>query len=170
MVIVGKDAYGHVALKGAEAITPSILQPGTPSKSDPLGQKGMVGWKTYHKAFIANQLWMARQRSLYSTVRYNWALVIFKRPVILTAYWMNCRYQYVCEGHCRLAAMPFFIAYPFLNQTLTPPFGPRDGAVMAKVNIHNLSDNELRDQALMLGVAFQTTSQPRACAKSWRKC
>jgi N4-gp56 family major capsid protein len=29
-------------------------------KSDPLGQKGIVGWKTYHKSFIANQAWMAR--------------------------------------------------------------------------------------------------------------
>lgn len=60
IIYVSKDAYGHVALKGAEAMTPSVLNPGTPSKSDPLGQMGYVGWKTYHKAFIANEAWMCR--------------------------------------------------------------------------------------------------------------
>jgi len=60
VIFSGKDAYGHVALKGAEAITPYIINPGDIDKSDPLGQKGMVAWKTYHKSFIANQAWMAR--------------------------------------------------------------------------------------------------------------
>jgi N4-gp56 family major capsid protein len=60
VVYVGKDAYGHVALKGAEAISPTIINPGQVDKSDPLGQKGIVGWKTYHKSFIANQAWMCR--------------------------------------------------------------------------------------------------------------
>lgn len=60
VVYVGKDAYGHVALKGAEAISPTIINPGQIDKSDPLGQKGFVGWKTYHKSFIANQAWMCR--------------------------------------------------------------------------------------------------------------
>ena len=60
VVYVAKDAYGHVALKGAEAMTPTIINPGQLDKSDPLGQKGVVGWKTYHKAFIANQSWMCR--------------------------------------------------------------------------------------------------------------
>ena len=60
VIFVGKDAYGHVALKGAEAISPTIINPGQADKSDPLGQKGLVGWKTYHKSFIANQAWIAR--------------------------------------------------------------------------------------------------------------
>jgi len=60
IIYAGKDAYGHVALKGAEAMTPTIINPGQLDKSDPLGQKGIVGWKTYHKSFIANQAWMAR--------------------------------------------------------------------------------------------------------------
>jgi N4-gp56 family major capsid protein len=60
VVYCAKDAYGHVALKGAEAMSPSIINPGQLDKSDPLGQKGMVGWKTYHKAFIANQSWLCR--------------------------------------------------------------------------------------------------------------
>ena len=41
-------------------MSPTIINPGQLDKSDPLGQKGMVGWKTYHKAFIANQSWMCR--------------------------------------------------------------------------------------------------------------
>ena len=56
IVYIAKDAYGHVALKGAEAMSPTIINPGQLDKSDPLGQKGMVGWKTYHKCFIANHL------------------------------------------------------------------------------------------------------------------
>lgn len=60
IVYVGKEAYGHVALKGPEAIAPMIRNPGTIDSSDPLGQKGSVGWKTYHKAMILNQAWMVR--------------------------------------------------------------------------------------------------------------
>ncbi|KKL70933.1 hypothetical protein LCGC14_2099990, partial [marine sediment metagenome] len=30
------------------------------SKSDPLGQRGYVGWKTWHAIVILNQVWMAR--------------------------------------------------------------------------------------------------------------
>ncbi|MEE4109096.1 MAG: N4-gp56 family major capsid protein [Halieaceae bacterium] len=60
VVYVGKDAYGHVALKGANAIRPMIRNPGTIDSSDPLGQKGSVGWKTYHKAMILNQAWLCR--------------------------------------------------------------------------------------------------------------
>jgi N4-gp56 family major capsid protein len=36
------------------------LNPGTPSKSDPLGQVGFVGWKTYFAAKILNENWIAR--------------------------------------------------------------------------------------------------------------
>jgi N4-gp56 family major capsid protein len=68
VVYVGKDAYGHVALKGAEAITPTIINPGQVDKSDPLGQKGIVGWKTYHKSFIANQAWMCRLECAASVI------------------------------------------------------------------------------------------------------
>lgn len=60
VVYVAKEAYGVVPLKGANAITPSVINPGTPSKSDPLGQKGFVGWKTYFAAVRLNEAWMAR--------------------------------------------------------------------------------------------------------------
>lgn len=56
----GKDAYGTVPLRGMGAVSPSIIRPGTISKSDPLGQRGYVGWKTWFVAVILNQLWMSR--------------------------------------------------------------------------------------------------------------
>lgn len=60
LVYIGKESYGLVPLKGAKAITPSVINPGTISKSDPLGQLGYVGWKTYFEAVILNESWMAR--------------------------------------------------------------------------------------------------------------
>lgn len=60
ILIFGQDAFGQVPLKGKEAITPYVLQPGTPSKSDPMAQRGYVSWKTWYAAVILNDLWMCR--------------------------------------------------------------------------------------------------------------
>lgn len=60
MLFIGRDAYGIVPLRGQGAISPTILRPGVRDKSDPLGQRGYVGWKTWHTAVILNQVWMAR--------------------------------------------------------------------------------------------------------------
>jgi N4-gp56 family major capsid protein len=60
VVIIAKHAFGLVPLKGAKAITPTVLNPGTPSKSDPLGQIGFVGWKSWFAATILNETWMSR--------------------------------------------------------------------------------------------------------------
>lgn len=54
----GKDAYGLIALKGKYAITPIVINP-VPSKSDPLGQRGSVSWKTMQTTVILNDAWMA---------------------------------------------------------------------------------------------------------------
>ena len=54
-----RDAYGIVALKGQYAITPVVINP-TPTKSDPLGQRGSMGWKTMQTAVILNDAWMCR--------------------------------------------------------------------------------------------------------------
>jgi N4-gp56 family major capsid protein len=54
----GKDAYGIVALKGKFAIVPIVINP-VPSKSDPLGQRGSVSWKTMQTTVILNDAWMA---------------------------------------------------------------------------------------------------------------
>ena len=60
IVIIAKEAYGLCPLKGSEAIKPIVLNPGTPSKSDPLGQVGYVGWKTWFAAVRLNEAWMCR--------------------------------------------------------------------------------------------------------------
>lgn len=60
VIFIAKEAYGLVPLKGKNSITPTVLNPGTPSKSDPLGQVGFVGWKTYFAAKILNENWIAR--------------------------------------------------------------------------------------------------------------
>ena len=60
ILFFGQDAFAQVPLKGEEAITPMVLNPGTPSKSDPMAQRGYVSWKSYYAAVILNDLWMAR--------------------------------------------------------------------------------------------------------------
>lgn len=62
-VVVGQEAWGTVPLKGKEAIAPMILNPNTPRGGDPLGQRGSVGWKTWHTAVVLNQAWMVRIES-----------------------------------------------------------------------------------------------------------
>lgn len=58
LLILAKNAAATVALKGASAITPTVINP-SPTKSDPLGQRGYIGWKTYSTAVILNDAWMA---------------------------------------------------------------------------------------------------------------
>lgn len=59
ILIVAQDSYGIVALKGKFAITPIVVNP-KPSDSDPLGQRGHVGWKAYQGAAILNDAWLVR--------------------------------------------------------------------------------------------------------------
>jgi len=60
MIFVAQNAVACVPLKGRGAIEPSIINPGTKSASDPLGQRGYVGWKTWFASLITNQAWIAR--------------------------------------------------------------------------------------------------------------
>lgn len=60
VIFIAKESYGLVPLKGEGAITPTVLNPGKPSKSDPLGQLGFVGWKTYFACVRLNEAWMKR--------------------------------------------------------------------------------------------------------------
>lgn len=60
IVIFGKDAFGQTTLRGANAITPMVLNPGEPRGGDPLGQRGTVGWKTYFAGVRLNESWMVR--------------------------------------------------------------------------------------------------------------
>lgn len=59
VIFLAPDAFGVVPLKGANAMTPMVVNP-KPAAGDPLGQRGTVGWKTYFTAVILNQAWIAR--------------------------------------------------------------------------------------------------------------
>lgn len=59
ILFLGKDAYGIVPLKGANAVTPMVVNP-KPSDSDPLAQRGHVSWKSMQKAVILQDAWMVR--------------------------------------------------------------------------------------------------------------
>ena len=54
-----REAYGLVPLKGAQAITPMVVNR-KPSHSDPMAQRGYVSWKTYFTCVRLNETWMAR--------------------------------------------------------------------------------------------------------------
>jgi N4-gp56 family major capsid protein len=60
ILIFGKEAYGTVALRGMGSVEPSIIPVGQKTKDDPLGQRGYIGWKTWHVCKILNEAWMAR--------------------------------------------------------------------------------------------------------------
>lgn len=60
LVVVGMDSFATVALRGANAMTPMVLNPGVPRGGDPLGQRGTVGWKTYFAGLRLNEAWMYR--------------------------------------------------------------------------------------------------------------
>ncbi len=59
-ILVGKDAYSTVNLAGTgNGLTPVVVNP-KPSDSDPLGQRGYVGFKMYATAAILNDAWITR--------------------------------------------------------------------------------------------------------------
>lgn len=60
VIYIAKEAFGCVPLRGEGAIHPMVLNPGIPSKSDPLGQRGYVSWKTYFVALVLNDAWLVR--------------------------------------------------------------------------------------------------------------
>jgi len=59
ILIVARDAYGIVPLKGKNATSIMVSNP-RPQSGDPLAQRGTVGWKAMQTAVILNDLWMAR--------------------------------------------------------------------------------------------------------------
>lgn len=56
----GREAWGTVALRGMGSVEPSIIPPNQKTKDDPLGQRGYIGWKTWHTSVVLNENWMAR--------------------------------------------------------------------------------------------------------------
>lgn len=57
VVYISREYYGVCPLAGKGMVKPTVLNPGTPSKSDPLGQRGYVSWKTWWAATILNEAW-----------------------------------------------------------------------------------------------------------------
>ena len=59
-LVVAESAWGQVALKGMNAITPRIIRSGDISHANPLGMFGYVGASTWFNAVRLNDAWMAR--------------------------------------------------------------------------------------------------------------
>jgi N4-gp56 family major capsid protein len=59
ILIFGRDAYGIVPLKGKSSMTPMVVNP-KPAASDPLAQRGTVGWKLWTATVILQDAFMAR--------------------------------------------------------------------------------------------------------------
>lgn len=67
IIYLGMDAYALTPLKAAGgpsqgnmAVKPIVINPSNVDKSDPLGQRGYVGWKAWFNAVRLNETWMAR--------------------------------------------------------------------------------------------------------------
>ena len=59
ILFFARDAYGIVAFKGKNSMTPMVVNPHA-SDSDPLAQRGHVGWKGYSATVILNDFWLVR--------------------------------------------------------------------------------------------------------------
>lgn len=63
IICVARDAYGTVRLQGMKSVGIKVVQP-KPSHSQPLGQKGYVGWITWYASAILSEQWIARLECL----------------------------------------------------------------------------------------------------------
>jgi N4-gp56 family major capsid protein len=59
VIVVGEDAWGQLALRGANSMDITWLPPGVKDKSDPTGQRGYAGATFYMDSLVLNQGWMA---------------------------------------------------------------------------------------------------------------
>jgi len=59
MIVCGEDAWGQVALRGGNALSPTYIPPGQKTKDDPLGQRGFIGASFYMNCVRLNEGWMA---------------------------------------------------------------------------------------------------------------
>lgn len=59
ILILGRDAFGLVPLKGKSSMTPMVVNP-KPAAGDPLAQRGTVGWKLWTGTVILQDAFMAR--------------------------------------------------------------------------------------------------------------
>jgi len=59
-LMFGREAFGAVPLRGADAAMVKVLNAGEARGGDPLGQRGSVGWRMYYSALILNENWLQR--------------------------------------------------------------------------------------------------------------
>ena len=59
-IIIGESAWGQVALKGMNAITPTMLSSKLINHANPSGMFGYVGGNTWFNAVRLNEAWMLR--------------------------------------------------------------------------------------------------------------
>lgn len=59
-LVVAEDAWGQVALKGFNSLTPVVLKASDKNHANPLGQFGYVGAQTWFNAVRLNEAWMCR--------------------------------------------------------------------------------------------------------------
>ena len=60
VIYIAGDCAAVTPLKGANALTPFVKNPGESREGDQLGQRGWIGWKSYFAALILSQVWIAR--------------------------------------------------------------------------------------------------------------
>lgn len=64
IIYLAKDAWATVPLRGSKGmgapIAATLIPVGKPTKDDPLGQRGVVGWKSWWAAVILNDAWLVR--------------------------------------------------------------------------------------------------------------
>lgn len=60
LLFIAKDSYGIVPFQGKRAVKVAVVNPGNPTKDDPMGQKGFASWIAYQTGAILNQSWLVR--------------------------------------------------------------------------------------------------------------
>jgi len=60
IVYLSENCFASVPLRGPGSLSPWVENPGKRTKSDPLGQRGYVGWKMYFASLILNEAWIIR--------------------------------------------------------------------------------------------------------------
>lgn len=60
VIVMAESAWGQVALKGMNAITPTVLKPSDINHANPLGMFGYVGASTWFNAVRLNESFMVR--------------------------------------------------------------------------------------------------------------
>lgn len=59
VIVAAEDAWGQVALRGANSMDVTWIPPGQKDKNDPLGQRGYAGAKFYANCIVLNNGWAA---------------------------------------------------------------------------------------------------------------